>query len=540
MGLLGFLFNKRFLKLVFIIASVSISLQFIILFASFASGLNWFLQVILATFTLVVFTFFSIRFERFRFLSGLMKFLCFTVVPLILAFSFVLPASIPFPLSAPVKLGTLSLPFATYAAYQKKRWIWKKSPFLSGGGRRYGRLSGDALLPKALEEGHVLYGAGIKGFKVIRFIEVDDQQPDSIDGHVSTETQLRVITAKLSKQLTLMKQYGMEMSYEFYLQNGSLQGFIGLTGEGRNYREVRTRIDEFSRTLAASLRSNDETASAAARPVEDNNRAKRILAMPLSATLEDLKRIENDNYNVKVFTCNDSERPIRLRSIHLSGLPLVNEGNDFSIVDEFAQTALARRSSQNVAYVLHIKALSDHIIDQELARTSNVYQRAMTAFVEEIGNGLFSGKAGNKMRLFKRGNTTLDPRRILEEAKTKFRRLKEAEESGYFEVSLTIIGEPASAESIARMIKNKLTQAKPDAALSIIRSYPASIQGVIRRDLTLPLGRLNGQEVELLITPPNKSSEPVADSGGRPSASTSTPIFPERPTASKYEQSTNK
>lgn len=533
MGLLGFLFNKRFLKLVFIIASVFAFLQFLRLFVSFVSGFNWTLQVILATFTLFVSTFFTVKFERFRFLSGLMKFLCFAVVLLILILNFVLPASIPFPLSLPVKLGTLVLPFAAYVAYRKKLWIWGRSSFLSSGRRRYGRLSRDALLPKALEEGHIVYGAGIKGFKVIRFIQVEGQQPDIIDELVSTEAQLPAITTELSEHLSLMRKHGIEMSYELYIQNRTLQGFIGLVNEGRDYHEVRTRLDEFSRTLATRLRSKDETASSAAHPVEDNNRAKRILMMPLSTTLDDLKRIENDDYNVKVFGRNSSERPTRLRSIHLSGLPSVNQGKGFSLVDEFVRAALAHRPSQNSAYILHIRPLSDHIINRELAKTANVYQQAVTQFIEGIRNGLLNGKARNKKLLFNRGNITLDPRSILEAARTRFQRLKEAEESGYFEVSLTIIGEPATAESIARALRNKLTQSNPKAALILVRSPPALIRGVVRRDLILPLGRINGNEVQFLIAPVDKSPEPTTSNSENTSIKPSTQLFTEKAATSK-------
>jgi hypothetical protein len=540
MGLLGFFFNKRFLKLIFIFTSIFIFVEFLTLSISFVSGLNWFLQAILASFTLLVLILFASRFDRFRPLSGLIKFSCFTLVPLILVFNLILPLSIPFPLSIPTKLGTLVLPFSFYLAYRRKLWLWKS---LSANtiSRRYGKLSKDTLLPKALEEGHILYGAGVRGFKVIRFIEVKkDQQPDSVNEHNSNEHQILATSAASSGRLTMMKRYRMEMSYELYLQNGSLQCFIGLTTEGRNYDKIRTKIDQFTTELVSSPRSTDVTASATMCPVKDNNQAGRILMMPLSTTFDDLEQIQNDEYNARISNHSNSEKPIKLRSIHLVGLSTIAHGNDFSLADEFARVVLSHRPTRNIAYILHIRPLSARDIEQELAKTGNAYKEAMAHFVEGIRNGLLNGKSRSITRLFDRENNASDPRIIIEEAKTKFRYLKAAQESGYFEVGLTIVGEPASVESIARALKKKLLNNDPCARLYLVRSLPAVIRGVVRRDLTLPLGRFSGDELCLLMASTYEPGESETSRSDTRPVEFSCPLLAEKAAESKRQEALTK
>jgi hypothetical protein len=539
MSLLGFFFSKRFLKLILIVASIFILLQFSRAFLSFGSGLDLLLQVTLITFVLILLTGLSIRYERLKFLSGMLKFLCLTVVPLILVFSFVLPASIPFPLSTPVKLGALVFPFGIYILYRRKLWIWARSSSVGGERRQYGRLSRNALLPGAMEDGHIVYNAGIKGFKVLRFIQIDDQQLDSIDEHV-TEAQFRLATPELSELLSLIKKRRIEVSYELYLRNEALQEFVGFMCEGRDYREIRTAVDDLSRKLVRDLSSMKGTVGAAASLVEDSIRAGRILAMPLSTAFEDLRRIENDDYNAKVFGYNDSEKPTKLRPIYVSGLSLVSQGQDINVVDEVAQAAFAQRTQKDFACILHIKPLSNHTIDQELVKAGRAYEHAMTRFIEVMRNGFFDGKVRNKAPLFNRGKIPLDPRNIIEESKSRLQRLKEAEEAGYFEVSLAIIGEPAVAEVIARLLKNKLSQKNPSAALFLVHAPPTVIEGVVRRDLVLPLGRLNGDEVRSLLSPTKGSRETTIDISEDHRRESIAPQFAERSVRSKRQETTTK
>ncbi len=361
-------------------------------------------------------------------------------------------------------------------------------------------MSKDRLLPKGIEEGHVAYNAGRKGFKVLKFIEVKHQL-NSEDGYTITEKTREQIAQRLIKRLTSMRRFDIETSYELYCHNGISKIFIASLSEGRNYQKCREHVDECSRSLIESMRSATST-TIAARPLENYGRVKRVLMLPLVTHFEDIQQIESDGYNAKLHKKADSERPTKLRLIHLENLQSLTLKREISPFDMFLDVALTHRPRLDFACILHAKPLPADALDRESTETSEAHRHAVMQISEGLSNRFLDAAKENEKSAEKREERILDARQKAQETSLNFKRLKAAEKSGYFEVSLTVIAEPATVENIAKSIKVRALQFNSAAELSIDRVPPQVLVGTIRRDLLRPSGKLTGEELASFVQLP--------------------------------------
>ncbi|WXG47466.1 MAG: hypothetical protein WED05_12535 [Candidatus Atabeyarchaeum deiterrae] len=496
MGLLRLFFNRWLLSFFFIIVAVYLFLQVLGWSMATFGGLSLLSQIVTAVLVLAVSLVLTTRLDRLRPLSGLTKFLFITVVPLLFIFNMVVSAPIPYPMSVPMKLSALSLPFIVYVIYRKRQHIGR---FLSSqtGFKHHWRLKGHALLPKGLEEGHIVYGAGRRGFKVLKFIEVRQQH--------ASKTRLLVpcgngkeMTKRLMRPLIMARKLGIETSLDMFFQDGAPLFFVSSACEGRDYRKCRAIIDDFSRTLSDSIKAAGLT-SLSVRPVDDNTIAKKVLMAPFSTKLEDVEYIESDGYNVKVLTSGNSGRTTRLRLIHLIGPKQTSETDSANIVDELDKLTSNQRTLKNFAVILHVKPLPESVLCKELVETGETYQYAMSQVVEQFKSGILTRRSKNRILPPERQNVVADATRRTEEAKNTFKHLKEAESSGYFEVSLTILGEPPVAESISRVLSENLSSLDSDNKLSVVRGRLPDVRRIVRRDLASSLGKVSGKGLASLV-----------------------------------------
>jgi hypothetical protein len=493
MGLLGLLFNKSLLKLILIASVIFLTLRITVWFVSLAAGLSMIGLTALLGITACIITALTIRFDRVRRLSGLMKLLCLTVVPSILVFGVEESISVPAPLSFLLEPATLLVVFVAYFAYRKRRSPFAGNSSFHSRWRHQGRLSKDRLLPKGIEEGHVAYNAGRKGFKVLKFIEVKHQL-NSEDGYTITETTHEQLAQRLIKRLTSMRRFDIETSYELYCHNGIPRIFIASLSEGRNYQKCRERVDEYSRLLIESMRSATPR-TIAAKPLENYGRVKRALMLPLDTDVENIQQIESDGYNAKLRRKADSERPTKLRLIHLNNLQSLALKREISPFDMFLDVALNHRPHLDFACILHAKPLPADALNRESMETSEAHRHALMQISEGLRNRFLDAEKENEKSTEKRGERIMDARQKAQETDLNFKRLKEAEKSGYFEVSLTVVAEPAAAEIIAKLIKVNASQANSSMELSIDRMPPQALVGTVRRDLVLSSGKLTGEEL---------------------------------------------
>jgi hypothetical protein len=500
MGLLGLFLNKSLLKLILIVAVILGALRITVWFVSLAAGLSPVAMTALLGITICIITSLTIRFDRLRRLSGLMRLLCLTVVPSILVFGLEVSISVSAPLNFLLEPATLLAVFVAYFAYRKGLFPFGGNSSFQIRTRLLGRLSKDRLLPKGIEEGHVAYNAGRKGFKVLKFIEVKHQlNPE--DGYAITETTREQIAKRLVKRLTSMRRFDIETSYELYCHGGIAKIFIASVGEGRNYQKCRERVDECSRLLIESLRSTTP-GRITARSLENYDLAKRALMMPLVTDFDDIQQIESDGYNAELYRKADSERPAKLRLIHLSNLQSLALKREISLFDIFLDVALTHRPRLDFVCILHAKPLPVEALDRDSMETSEAHTHALMQISEGLRDRFLDAEKEDEKSAEKRGERILDARQKAQETSLNFKRLKEADKSGYFQVSLTVVAEPATAESIAKSVKVRASQATSSAELSIDRVPPRALVGTIRRDLVLPSGKLTGEELASFIQLP--------------------------------------
>jgi hypothetical protein len=125
---------------------------------------------------------------------------------------------------------------------------------------------------------------------------------------------------------------------------------------------------------------------------------------------------------------------------------------------------------------------------------------------EELQNGFLDEKKRKRVLVNNRG-AVLNARQEVQNADIRLERLRNAKESGYFEANITIISEPATAESIARRIKFEAPKDETYAELSINRVPPQLLTRTIRRYPLLSSDRLTGEEVASLVQLPTDLSD---------------------------------
>jgi hypothetical protein len=224
--------------------------------------------------------------------------------------------------------------------------------------------------------------------------------------------------------------------------------------------------------------------------------------LPLMTDFEDIQQIESDGYNAKLYRKADFERPIKLRLIHLENLQSLALKREISPFDIFLDVALTHRPRLDFACILHAKPLSADALDRESMETSEAHRHALMEISEGLRNRFLDAEKKNEKSVEMRGERVLNARRKAQETSLNFKRLKEAEKSGYFEVSLTVVAEPAAAENIANSIRVRVPQYNSSAELSIHRVPPQILVGTIRRDLLLPSGKLTGEELASFVQLP--------------------------------------
>jgi hypothetical protein len=500
MGLLGLFFNRWFLKLVLLIVVAFLVLQVLGGFVSFASGLGPISLFLLSLFMALVFAALLARFERFRFLSGLAKLLCFAVLPSLLVLEALDSISVPSSLAILLKFIVPPLPYVAYFAYTKRFWVSSEPSSSHSIRRHYRRLSKNDLTPKGIESGHIVFGAGRSGFRVLKFIEIKGQRIRSATKDAAFESTHREAVKILSSQLSMAKKLCIEISYEVYFEDGGPRTILAAVNESRDYRRCRSNTDEFTKIITQQARLNQPVALFAGEVSESSN-AERVLMMPTFTTLETLGRIDNDDSNARLILNSDPDRTARLRMMHLSHLPSVGRSDGVRLLDQLLRVALAHNRTCNFACIFHVKPLPDSALKKEIRRVEEAYQSAMVQVIEGVSSGVHNGKDLAKGLLVEHGNKMTGATRSLNEVKNMLRRLKDAENSGYFGVDMALIGEPATVENISRQLKMKMLSRAPDTKMHIDRLPPGALRATIRRDSAIRSDRLNGREVISLLTP---------------------------------------
>jgi hypothetical protein len=513
MGLLGLFFNRWFLKLILLIVVAFFVLQVLGGFVSFASGLGSILPFPLALFMMSAFAALLTRFERFRFLSGMARLLCFAVLPSLLILEALNSISVPSSFAILLKFVILPLPYVAYFAYTKRFWVLSEPSSSQSIRRCYHRLSKKDLTPKGVESGHIVFGAGPRGFRVLKFIEIKGQRLRPRTKDAAFENTHCEVAKILSSQLSTAKKLSIEISYEVYFEEGRPRTILAVANEGRDYRRCRSNIDEFTKIISQQARLNQLTALFATQ-VNESRDAVRVLMMPTFTTLETLERIDNDDSNARLILNSDPERTAKLRMMHLFHLPSVDRSNGVRLLDQLLGVALAHNQICNFACILHVKPLPDSALKKEIRRVEEAYQSAMVQVIEDVSSGVHSGKDLAKGLLVEHGNKITDATRLVNEVKNMLQRLRDAENSGYFGVDIALIGEPATVENISRQLKTKMLSRAPDAKMRIDRLPPTALRAAIRRDSTIRSDRLNGLEVISLLTPSEETSgHRIAESG---------------------------
>jgi hypothetical protein len=361
------------------------------------------------------------------------------------------------------------------------------------------------LLPRGIEEGHITYNAGSKGFRVLKFIEVK-QHHEGKEPPANTQRIHEQIAATLTRQLNTMRRLGIEVSYELHCHNGASRVFLSSISEGRDYRRCRSIVDECSSLLARTMKSFSST-TISTKSLDESNRAKRVLMLPVTTNVENVLRVENDDYNVRIIRNSDSERPARLRLVHLTNVQSLCLKTKARLLDELAHLARTHKPTWDFTCILHIKPLSDGNLDEEFMEISKKQAVAIMQVSEELKYELLSGKRKNRKYLNNHGDAIPNPRQEAQNTNINLERLRIAKRSGYFEVSITIISEPATAESVARRIKYEAHGDDGLAELSIDRLPPWLLKWAIRRHHLRPTDKVTGEELTFLAHLPENLFE---------------------------------
>ncbi|WXG44822.1 MAG: hypothetical protein WED04_12465 [Promethearchaeati archaeon SRVP18_Atabeyarchaeia-1] len=333
----------------------------------------------------------------------------------------------------------------------------------------------------------------------MKFIEMEEQSvhPDNCQAQLRS---LHNEAAKiLSGQLTEARKLGIEISYELHCQDQKPRAIIAAACEGRDYRRCRSILDEFTSNLSKHLRLN-RSASHFVTEVDSIGDAERVLMMPLFVAIENLSEIESDGRNAKLTLSRGPDCTRKLRIMHLSDLPMTEGSNEASLLDGFIEEALAHGQPCDFAFVIQVRPLSDATLGQEMRRLGEAYQATMARFMDGINSGANFNEGLTKDMFFRREKTQ-QAANIVNEIRAKLRQLRDAENSGYFEASITLIGDPVTVENIARLLRVKISGTARNSVLRIDRLPPEMLRSVVRRECPIPSGRLNGRRMISILTP---------------------------------------
>jgi hypothetical protein len=505
-GLLGLFLNKTVLKVLLLGAAAYLLLRVLAWFLSFAAESSWVPLIGLIAVTLIILKIVAVKSSRPRIILRSVMFLLFAFLTFILILEVLAPVQIPYPLSVPIKLALASLPSLVYFLKSRNNaWSVRKISLFHGKLRHYKRISPRNLLPKDIEEGHIVYKAGSRGFRVLKFLEVR-QRFDGKENSDNSEKIRRQIAAAFTKQLNTMRKLGIEVSFELHCRGGVPRIFIASVFEGRDYRRCRSVVDESLILLSRNIRSSGSTCVSTS-PSEDCNKAKKILMMPIFTNAEELIEIRNADYNINLFKNPNQEKPTRLRMIHLCNTKSLCLNSKSGLFDELSDITLTRRPTMDFTCILHINPLPEASTDQELMEMSRNHASALTQISEELKNEFLVESGQSRKLLSNQRDRISNAKQEAISTNHEIERLQKAKKFGYFEVNVTIISEPATVESIARKIRKEAPEAGAFNELSFDRVPPRLLTEMIRRSTLLSSERLNGEEIISLVQLPRSLSE---------------------------------
>jgi hypothetical protein len=509
MGLLGIFFNRWFLKIILIIAAIFILLQALQGFFSFTTRLETIQLAALAVIVLAAFAALSARSERFKSLSGLTKFLGFAVVPSVPLFEATTVILPPSSLASITAFTIAALPYIAYFAYREGISNWSNPASPRSIRRRCRKLTMSSLSPKGIETGHVAFGAGRRGLRTLRFIEIKNQELQTTGPHTAFEvTHCKTLKA-LSAIVTVAKKLRVEFSYELHWENGTPHILVAAISEGRDYGGCRSLVDEFTRILTQHLRLNHAKTPSVTQ-VADSTKAEKILMIPLFLDPANSPGIESDDRNIMLTSNTDQDRRTRLRIMRVSDLPRIWESTGVSLLNELLRIVAANSQARNLFSALHVKPFPDSYLKRDTRKLEEAYHSAMARIIE-VNTKVHIEKSLAMSLLIEHDKDAANAISSANEAKNRLQLLRDAESSGYFGVSMILIGEPAIVESIKRQLKTKLSSLSPDLQARIERLPPTAFQAAIRRDPLILSDRLGGHELTMLLTAPEFTPEKKTD-----------------------------
>jgi hypothetical protein len=155
--------------------------------------------------------------------------------------------------------------------------------------------------------------------------------------------------------------------------------------------------------------------------------------------------------------------------------------------------------------ILNIKPLQESNIEQELIEVSRKDAASLAQFSEELRKEF---QTEHKAKKYSYGEDRLSSiQQEGQNARLNAMRLMKAKKSGYFQVSVTLISEPATVESIARKIGCKTTDEGADDKPSVDRIPPLLMTKTIRRYPLLASEKLTGDELISLVQLPRGLTE---------------------------------
>ena len=506
MGLLGLFFNKTVLKIIFLIVIAYLLLQILAWFLSFSTGLGLVPLVCLVAATLILSKYAAMRDSHFGSILGSAMFLLFSFLSFVLILEILVPVEIAYPLSVPIKLGLASLPSILYLAHQRNVWSPQRFSSLHKKLRhnRSSRISPSDLLPKGIEEGHIAYGAGSRGFRVLRFLEVK-QRVHQMENSSNCQQVRRQIAVTFARQLNTMRRLEAEFSYELHCRGGVPRVFVASICEGRDYSACRSLVDECLNLLARSLRSID-SAAFSTRYLDECDKATRALMLPIFTNTEEVTQIKNADYTTELFRSQNPEKPVRLRMINLCDIRSLCLKDKSGLIDELTEIALTNRPILDFTAILNIKPLQESSLEQELMEVSRKDAASLAQFSEELRKEFQTEH--KKSKKYNNGEDRLSSiQQEGQDARLNAMRLMKAKKSGYFQVNVTLISEPATIESIARKIGCKTSDDSANAKPSINRIPPPLLRKTIRRYPLLTSEKLTGDELIYLVQLPRSLAE---------------------------------
>ena len=506
MGLLGLFFNKSLLKIILVVVAIFLLLQAIEGFASFVAQFGTIQLTALALIALATLAGLSARSERLKFLSGPTKFLGFAAVPSLLLFEAVTLVWPPSSLAGITALAVPALPYILYFACRGRIFSWSNPASHQDIKKRYNRLTKGSLTPKGIEEGHIVFSAGRRGFRTLRLIEIINQDFETAGRHAVFEETYRRTVKTLSTMVAVANKLRVEFSYELQWQDDIPHITVATISEGRDYRRCRSLVDEFTRILVQHMRLNHANTRSVTQ-VADSSKAEKLLLMSLFLDTANLQNIEINDRSVVLTSNGNPARRTRLRMMHVSDLTRTWESTGVSLLDEFVRIAMAYNHTRNLVCTVHVKPFPNSYLRKETAKLEESYHSAMARIIEDVNSEVHAGKGIATSLLIGHDKDNADATSSANDAKKGLQRLRDAENSGFFGVSMALIGDPAAVESIARQLKSRLSSLFPDIELHIDRLPPIAFHAAIRRDPLVFSGKLAGNELTILLTPPEFTHE---------------------------------